>query len=171
MVPNPFSPTGFVPVPPDTTTNLAGLVPKDIPGAAQAILAKVVVDKPSVHLRSYETSQDAVHVRNDMPGQVTLKLDKPEIPGLKVTVGKTDLTSARRDHHHFRVAPGRPCHQCLECAKKMNGHRSVQLHVVPTGQVLPIAIDFQNTPRSAQPVPPPAPGTQVPAAQVPAPPK
>src|ERR1700691_3384083 len=91
MVSSPFAPTGFVPVPADSTPNPAALVPKDIPGAAQSILAKVTVDKVSVRLRSYETSQDVVHVRNDMPGQVRLKLDQPGLAGLQVSVGKTEL--------------------------------------------------------------------------------
>ena len=71
MVASPFSPTGFVAVPRrQHAAATPGLVPKDIKGVAQGILAKVSVDKASVRLRSYETSQDVVHVRNDMPGEV-----------------------------------------------------------------------------------------------------
>ncbi len=137
MVPNPFSPTGFVAVPPDTTTSNAGLVPKDLPATAKEILAKVSVDKASVRLRLDQASQDAVHVRNDMPGQVTLKLDQPEIPGLKVTVGKTDLKAREETTISFEWRQD-------DTAKKPQARLTVLLHIVPTGQVFPIAVDFYN---------------------------
>lgn len=139
MVASPFSPTGFVPVPADSTPNPAALVPKDIPGAAQAILAKVSVDKASVRLRSYETSQDVVHVRNDMPGQVRLKLDQPDVPGLKVTLGKTALTAHEETTIVFEW-------RLDDAAKKTNAGTTVQLHIEPTGQVFPISVAFDNTP-------------------------
>jgi hypothetical protein len=144
VVPNPFSPTGFVQVPPESTTNNAGLVPKDITGAAKEILSKVAIDKPYVRLLSYATSQDVVHVRNDMPGVVSLKLDKPDIPGLKVTAGKTDLGAHEETTIVFEWRLDDPRIQCLDCAKKMDGHAVVQLNIVPTGQVFPITITFQT---------------------------
>jgi hypothetical protein len=171
MVPNPFSPTGFVPVPPESTTDNAGLIPKDIAGAGRAILSKIALDKTYVQLRSYEASDDVVHLRNDMPGQITLKLDKPDVQGLTVTIGKPVLLAHEETTIAFAWRLDDPAIQCLGCAKRMSGHRSVQVHVVPTGQVLSIVVDFQNTPKSAQPVPPPAAGPQVPAAQVPPPQK
>jgi hypothetical protein len=139
MVPSPFSPTGFVPVPPESTPNPAGLVPKDIPAAAKAILAKVVVDKPLVRLRSYETSQDSVHVRNDMPGEVTLKLERPEIAGLKVTLGKATLAAHEETTIVFDW-------RLEDAVTKMNPRAIVRLHIQPTGQVFPITIAFENNP-------------------------
>lgn len=140
MAPTPFSPTGFVPVPPESTTDNAGLIPKDIPGVAQGILAKVSVDKASVRLRSNETSQDVVHVRNDMPGSVSLKLDKVDIPGLKVTMGKADLQAHEETTVTFEWRLDDP-------AKKMTGHSIVQLRVEPTNQVFPISVDFESLPQ------------------------
>ncbi len=137
LVPSPFSPTGFVNVPPDSNPNPAGLVPKDIPAAAQGILTKVSVDKTSVRLERNEKSQDVVHVRNDMPGQVSIKVDKPDIPGLTVTVGKTDLQA----HEETTVV-----FECLECGEKMSPAPTVQLHIEPTGQVFPISIALESAP-------------------------
>ena len=114
-------------------------MPKDIPGAAQAILAKVTVDKLSVRLRSYETSQDVVHVRNDMPGQVRLKLDKPDLAGLTVTVGKTELKAHEETTVVFDW-------RLDDATKKINVRTTVQLHIEPTSQVFPISIAFDNTP-------------------------
>jgi hypothetical protein len=139
MVASPFSPTGFVPVPADSTPNPTALVPKDIPGAAKAILAKVTLDKPSVSLRSYEASQDVVHVRNDMPGQVKPKLDKPTQAGLTVTVGKTDLNAHEETTIVFEW-------RLDEAAKNVSGRTTVLLHIQPTTQVFPITVLFDNTP-------------------------
>ncbi|MGA2877335.1 MAG: hypothetical protein ABSG13_00120 [Bryobacteraceae bacterium] len=146
MVPSPFSPTGFVNVPPDSTPSINGLVPKDIPGAAQGILAKVSVDKTSVRLRPHETSQDVVHVRNDMPGQVSLKVDKPDIEGLKITVGKTDLQAHDETTVTFEWRSDEP-------TKTMSGHPTVQLRIEPTGQVFPISIAFEDSPTQTAPAP------------------
>jgi len=144
MVPSPFSPTGFVPVPAESNPNLAGLVPKNIVGTAQGILSKVSLDKSTVRLRSYEASQDVVHVHNDMPGQISLKLDKLDVQGLKITVGKADLKAHEETTLLFEWNLDDPSIQCLECAKTMNGRRVAQLRIVPTGQVFPIVITFEN---------------------------
>jgi hypothetical protein len=139
MVASPFSPTGFVPVPADSTPNPAALVPKDIPGAAQAILAKVTVDKPSVHLRASEASQDEVHVRNEMAGPVKLKLDQPAMAGLTVTVGKTELKAHEETTITFEW-------RLDNAAKIVDSRKTILLHVEPTRQVFPITILFDNTP-------------------------
>jgi hypothetical protein len=173
MVPNPFSPTGFVPLPADSPTDKAAALVKDIPGASRAILAKVVaLDKPYVRLRSYETSQDVVHVRNDMPGQISLKVDKPDIPGLKITLGKTDLMAHEETTILFEWRLDDPAIQCVDCAKKVNLQRMAKLHVIPTGKVFPITIAIENTPGSELHAPPgQLPAPPVPTPQVPAPQK
>jgi hypothetical protein len=138
MAASPFSPTGFVPVPADSTPNPSALVPKDIPGAAKAILAKVTLDKPSVRLRTYEASQDVVHVRNDMPGQIKLKLDTPTLAGLNVTVGKTELKAHEETTIVFEWR--------LNDAAKNMSRTTLLLHIQPTSQVFPITILFDNAP-------------------------
>lgn len=140
MVPSPFSPTGFVPVPPDSSTNNAALVPSDIAGAAHSILSKVGIDKSSVRLRSYGTSEDIVHVRNDMPGQVSLKLENPDIPGLKVSLAKTTLEAHEQTTLIFEWHPDDSV-----SAKNVNARATVQLHVEPTNQVFPISVVIENT--------------------------
>ena len=152
MMPSPFSPTGFVPVPPDSATPSTAVVPKDIPGAAQAILAKVTIDKSAVRLRSYETSQDVIHVRNDMPGEVRLKLDKSDMPGLKVTIGNPVLQAHQETTILFEWRLDDPAIQCLDCAKKTNARPMLRLHIEPTAQVFPLIVVFDNTPSQA-PVP------------------
>jgi hypothetical protein len=152
MVPSPFSPTGFVTVPADSPANIQGLVPKDIDGVAKGILTKVAVDKPGVHLYSLENSQDVVHVRNDMPGDVSLTLDKLNIAGLKITLGKADLKAHEETTIVFDWRLDDPAIQCLECAKKTNMRPTVALHVQPTGQVFPINVFLDgSTPQGSAP--------------------
>jgi hypothetical protein len=150
QVPSPFSPTGFVPVPAETpasaSSKAVSAVPKDFAGAAQKILSEVSVDKATVQLRSNETSEDVVHVRNGMPGEVLLKLDNPGIPGLKVTVGKSGLMAHQETTVLFEWRLDDPAIKCLECAKKMSEHPTVLLHIEPTGQVFPIGVVFNNAP-------------------------
>jgi hypothetical protein len=139
MVASPFSPSGFVPVPADSTPNPMALVPKDIPGAAKAILAKVSVDRPWVRLRTDEASQDVVHVRNEMLGPVKLKLDQPTIAGLTVTVGKTELKAHEETTIAFEW-------RLDGAAKNVNSRTTLLLHIDPTRQVFPITILFDNSP-------------------------
>jgi hypothetical protein len=145
MIQTPFSPTGLVPAPPESAATPAQRLP-DIASAAKDILSKVAIDKPSVRLRSFETSQDVVHVRNEMPGQISLKLDAPEIAGLKVTVEKTDLKAHEETTIVFDWRLDDPRIHCLECAKKTSVHAMARLHVLPTGQVFPISVIFENLP-------------------------
>jgi len=152
MAPSPFSPTGLVPIPSGVAPSAPPPIPKNFQGAAQGILSQVTVDKAAVRLRSYETSQDVVHVRNNMPGEVSLELDKPGIAGLKVTVGKTDLPAHEETTLVFEWRLDDPEIRCLDCAKRMSEHPVVQLRVMPTGQVFPISIAFENAPPQS-PVP------------------
>lgn len=156
---SPFSPTGFVAVPSDDKSPDPPIVPQDIAGAAKTILARVSVDKHVVQLRSYETSQDVVHVRNDMPGSIGLKLDALDVPGLKISMGKTVLQANEETNIVFDWRLDDPAVLCADCAKKTTGNPTLQLHIVPTGQVFPISIKFANHPGQSSdsaPVPTPS---------------
>ncbi|MGB6944028.1 MAG: hypothetical protein WBE37_16630 [Bryobacteraceae bacterium] len=150
-VATPFSPSGFVPLAPETAgeqaAKPASAVPKDIAGAAQRILSEVSLDKSSVRLRSDETSRDVVHVRNGMPGAVSLKLDKPDIPGLKVTLEQTNLPAHQETTIRFEWSVD---NAAKSKAQTMSGHPVVQLHILPTGQVFPISVAFENAPAAPQ---------------------
>ena len=142
VVPSPFSPTGFVTVPTESTPNNAALVPKDLTGAAKGILSQVTLDKSTVQLRSDEASQDVVHVRNDMPGQVSLKLDTLNIPGLKMTLAKTALKAHEETSIVFEWSLDDPAIKCLECAKKPLARQMAQLHISPTGRTFAIIVSW-----------------------------
>ena len=157
MVPSPFSPTGYIPVPAESNTSNAGFVPKDIGAVAQGILSKVVVDRSAVQLKSAETSKEVIHLRNDMPGEISLKLETPNIAGLKVTAAKIDLKAHEETIIAFEWRLDDPAIQCLACAKAMSTPLKVLVHVEPTNQVLPISVFFEYMPSKGAPTTPFAP--------------
>jgi hypothetical protein len=144
MAPSPFSPTGLVPIPSGVAPSGPPPVPKDIVGAAQGILAQVTMDKFTVRLRSFEASQEVLHVRNGMPGEVRIKVDDPNLPGLKVTPEKTRLMAHEETAVVFEWRLDDPAIQCLDCAKKTSGRHVVQFHIDPTGQSFPVSVTFDN---------------------------
>ncbi len=149
-VASPFSPSGFIPLPQNTAAAGAkpvSVAPNDIAGAARRILSEVSVDKSAVRLRTDETSQDVVHVRNGMPGSVSLKLDKPDIPGLNVTLEQTNLPAHQETTIRFAWSVD---NQARAGSQAMSGHSVVQLHILPTGQVFPISVAFENAPAVPQ---------------------
>jgi hypothetical protein len=154
----PFSPTGYVPIPqedPDPASKRAApAIPTDLKAIAKNILTNVSVDKQTVRLRVDQSSQDVVHVRNSMPGAVTLKLDDLSMPGLKITVGKTQVPAHEETTIVFEWRLDDPAVLCPDCAKKTTGTSMVQLHVAPTSQVFPINILFDHGPQTEHPVPP-----------------
>jgi hypothetical protein len=87
-----------------------------------------------------------------MPGEVRLKLDKSDMPGLKVTIGKPVLEAHQETTILFEWRLDDPAIQCLDCAKKTNARPMLRLHIEPTAQVFPLIVVFDNTPSQA-PVP------------------
>jgi hypothetical protein len=149
MMATPFSATGFVPVPPDAAASNAGPLPQDIAGAAKSILSKIGIDKSSVRLLSNQRSQEVVHLRNDMPGEVLVKVDPPNIPGLTISVGQPKLQANEQTTILFEWNPTPPI-------TPVAIRQTVQVRIDPTAQVFPInlVIESQNgptTPNSSAP--------------------
>lgn len=151
VVPSPFSPTGFIAVPDESSQKNASPVPADIKSAAQNILAKVKVDKQTIHLHGDQSSQDVVHVRNEMPGAISLNLDQLAVPGLKITLGKTQLQANEETTVVFDYRLDDPGIACVDCAKKVTGTPTVQLNVTPTGQHFLLKIMFDHSQQAAKP--------------------
>jgi hypothetical protein len=142
----PFSPTGFIAVPPagaaDTRKDSTTLMPGDLKGTVQGILAQVSLDKQTVHLDPNESSHDVIRVRNSMPGVIKLQVDQLAVAGLKITLGKTELAAKEETTVLFEYRLDDPGIACVDCAKKLRGTSTVALRVQPTGQVFSIAIAF-----------------------------
>jgi hypothetical protein len=149
IVPSPFSPTGFVPVPADSADDNVSPVPKDIAGAGQAIMAKVGIDKAAVQLQPLGTSFDTVHVRNDMPGDVSIKIEMPHVPGLKVTLEKDVLHAHESASIVFEWRSDAPGIECLDCLRKMPTLTTARLIVDPLSRVFPITVSLQSPQNTA----------------------
>ena len=158
QVASPFSPTGFVNVAPAEPAAKDAALPKDMQSMAQGILAKVSVDRQMVRLHSDESSQDVIHVHNGMPGVIKLQMDQLAVPGLKITLGKTQLGANEDTTVTFDYRLDDPGISCIDCAKKIQGTPVVSLRVTPTGQSFPISVAFgpsTSVHSDKQPVPAP----------------
>ncbi|HUA18955.1 MAG TPA: hypothetical protein VMU80_23695 [Bryobacteraceae bacterium] len=146
FVPSPFSPTGFIAVPQGKDPSSVSVLPTDVNTEAKNILALVSVDKEVVHLRTDQDSEDVIHVRNKMPGSIQLHLDKLDVPGLRITLGKTQLNANEETTVAFNFRLEAPEIACVDCAKKLTGTPTVQLYVSPTGQrfVLKVVLEHQH---------------------------
>ena len=144
QAPFPFSPTGFINVPPADAADKdnASVVPKDFKAAAMGIMSQVSVDKMAVRLRPDEASHDAIRIHNGMPGVIKLQLDELVVPGLKITLGKTELAANQETTVSFDYRLDNPGIACVDCAKKLKGTSPVTLRVMPTGQTFTFAVTF-----------------------------
>jgi len=154
VMPSPFSPNGFVPVPqkdPGASATPGPANPIKLPSAADVsaiaagILQSVKVDKSSVKLRSDQASKDELHVRNDMPGQISFVIEPVAVPGLKITPAKTTLQAHEETTVAFEYRADDSSSACRDCAKKIPSSLTTVLKVQQTGQSLPIQIAFENS--------------------------
>ena len=156
-VPFPFSPTGMLKVPDQSAEQQpAAPPPPVIPDpmtAARSILSKVKVDKAAIMLKGYETSKDELHVVNEMPGEVTLRVDPIVFPGLKITPDKTRLKANEKATIVFEYRLDDASIECGDCAKRVKSTMTAQLHIEPTGQLFPITITFGIPPELEKQIP------------------
>src|SRR5581483_11442788 len=142
-VPNPFSPTGFIPYTesdPKGATATKSMLPADPKTLAQGILGKLKLDKPTIELHPGEKPRDELHVRNEMPGAVTLRIDPVTQTGLKITVSKSELQANEEATIVFEYHVDESASLCAACANHVRATVVAQLHVDPTGQVFPIPV-------------------------------
>jgi hypothetical protein len=150
----PFSPTGWVDLPKEGAADKSQLdIPHDPAAAARNILSKITLDKQEIRLVSYETSKDVLHVRNEMPGWVSLTMDKMTQPGMKVTIAKPDLAQHEETAITFEYLLDTAEITCGDCARRVKGTITAQLHIVPTNQVFPITITFGIPPEAEKQLP------------------
>lgn len=157
MIPSPFSPTGFIAVPPDPPADKdkrpLPAIPANPVEAARGILAKVQLDKAAIQLRGYETSKDELHLTNEMPGQISLSIDPIPFPGLKITPGKTTLQPHEQTTIVFEYRLDDATIVCGDCAKRVHSTATTQLRIQPTGQIFPITVTFSTPPEPEKQIP------------------
>jgi hypothetical protein len=101
------------------------------------ILSMVKLDKYQVQLSSFEPGSDQVVVTNDMPGQLTLSIEPPSMPGLEVQAERTVLKPHESSKVTFQFKPSN---------KRAKEAIDVSLLVEPLRAKIPIHVVFANPP-------------------------
>lgn len=85
---------------------VAEQTPKIVIPDMKTILDQVRVERTDVRLSSWQKSEDAVEIYNGMPGDLTLAVEPlGDVPGLTVTLDKTQLHAKEKARVTFRYEP------------------------------------------------------------------
>ena len=106
----------------------------------------VKADKEIVNLHSWENSKDVVHLHNDMPGTIELKLEVPKQPGLKVRLDKTSLDAGQEATLEIEYKVDDAEILCGDCAKKVQGKTVLTVLVEPIRRFVFVALNFEAKP-------------------------
>ncbi len=104
------------------------------PGAlAPGILGQVKASRKQVELPSDKAAHEEVQIENGMPGHIKLELECKVFEGLKVSLDKLDLGA--REHATLTV-------DFDPIIRSMKPPVLARILVSPTGQVIPVRIEF-----------------------------
>jgi hypothetical protein len=134
---------------------------KDPAAAARQILSQVTVDKTAVTVDQTRSTKQEIHVKNGMPGHITVEVDKTGIPGLTVTPEKTDVGPGEETAVVIEFNFEDKSITCQDCLVHpgVRPPATVMLHIQPTAQQFPIHITFTQ-PTYVNHSPPPKPPSQ-----------
>ena len=104
----------------------------------------VKVDRDSININPTKASKEEIHVKNSMPGTVTLTADFGGIDGLSVKPPKADIGANEEATLTIAFDPDDPSIRCSECLSHPQSRKAgqVTLHVDQTGQSFPIQIHY-----------------------------
>ena len=134
-------------------------IPSDPEASAREILSKVAIDKNQIELRGYETSKGEVHVTNNMPGGVSITVDRLPYPGLTAKIDKPELGQGGKATIVFAYDPNDPSIVCGSCTSKAPLPTiTANVRVMPIAQVYPVQLTFAVSPEIQKQLPkiPPA---------------
>ena len=145
-MPSPFTSSGFTPITPLTPEQSQNKLPSsdEVNAMASGIMQRVKVDKTTIQLRSDQSSKDELHVKNEMPGSISLNIGEVSVPGLKITPGKTQLNANEETTITFEYRLDDKSIACVDCATHVQATVNSGLRVSPTGQFFPLQIVFTN---------------------------
>lgn len=101
------------------------------------VLSQVKISKTVATLSSYQKSKDTVELSNGLPGEISLRLESVVIPGLEIKPDKTTLKAGESAQISFNYNPDTP---------NPKASVVVDVHVQPTGQIIPIRLNFAIPP-------------------------
>jgi len=137
------TPFGVSKVTPDTTATAKPQIP-DGKELASGIFNSVKLDRTNVNLSTSQVGEDVIYLTNGLPGGISLSLPSTNQPGLSITADKTDLGAGEKVRIVFKYNVNDPAIACLDCLKKLHGPVMAELRIIPTGQIIPISINFVN---------------------------
>jgi len=152
-----FTPLGEMPRPKETpgnmnTTTQAPTQPVRPMISPEQIMKAVRADRDSVVFNSAKASTQEVHLKNTLPGNVRVT-STTGIKGLTITPAKTDLNPDEEVTVVMSFDPKDPSVTCDECLAHPQDRRAgqVMMLVQPTGQQIPIAVQFTVPPPKEEP--------------------
>jgi hypothetical protein len=129
-------------------------IPADPLAVARDILRKVAVDKTEVQLKGYETSQDELHLINNMPGPIRFSVTFPPSKGVTIKPEKSELQSGEKATIVFAYDLEEAAALCRDCLKVVKPSLTANIQVEPTGQVFPVTVTFAIPPELQKLIPP-----------------
>jgi hypothetical protein len=108
------------------------------------VLAKVKIEPTGLQLIGYEPSKGEAVIRNEMPGEITLKLEYTGFPGLEVRLEKATLKSGETAKLLVSLDP---------VNKVPKPTTLVRIRVQPTEQILPLRVTFAVQPELQKQIP------------------
>jgi hypothetical protein len=115
----------------------------------EQIMKAVRADRDSVVFNSAKASTQEVHLKNTLAGSVTVT-SNTAIRGLTITPGKANINADEETTVVMSFDPKDPSVTCEECLAHPQDRRAgqVMMLVEPTGQQIPIAVQFTVPPRA-----------------------
>ncbi len=129
-------------------------MPADPVAAAREILSQVSIDKKQIDLKGYETSQDEVHITNNMLGPIHVTVNSPGTSGLAIKLDKKDIPAGEKGTILFSYSVEDAKALCHDCFKPVKPSITADVRVEPTGQAFTINIDFAIPPELLKQLPP-----------------
>ncbi|HYL35127.1 MAG TPA: hypothetical protein VEV17_04355 [Bryobacteraceae bacterium] len=118
--------------------------PTDPIAAAREILSKVTVEPASVSVDQTRSSTQEIHLKNGMPGPVSLSVTGPGVAGLSIKPAKTEVGPGEEVALTITFNFDDPAITCQQCLLNPGVRPPVTatIHVQPTNQQLPVQIIF-----------------------------
>lgn len=152
------TPFGISAVTPDaaTSTNSPPAIPADPAAVARDILGKVSIDKTNIDLKGYETSQDEMHITNNLAGAIRVSVQSPGSTGLTVKLDKNELAAGEKATVVFAYSVQDAKAICHDCFKPVKAATTAEIRIEPTKQVFQVNITFAVPPELQKQLPPEA---------------
>lgn len=151
------TPFGISSVTPDAgDAKSAPAIPADPVAAARDILSKISVDKTEIQLKGYETSQDEIHIANNMPGPIRITVNSPGSAGLSIKIDKTEIAAGEKATVLFAYSVDDAKALCHDCFKPVKPATSAEINIEPTGQAFHVNVIFAIPPQLEKQIPPEA---------------